>query len=225
MSDIEHTTNRSYYLEQKVYMTKDDILSSILPLASKEGLRNLSLSRIAENAGIAKSTLYSHFESKDQMINELYLFLREKAKRRRNLTPIDYKEIVKGKTLEEILFYVVDSYDSIIREKDMNDFYRIINSEKSVSKIAAKIITEETETMFRATKNLFYALEGEEIAHFPNLEGAALLFASAIHSILCLILDDETAETKVSFGVLEKTIKEFSRLYSYKEEENEKIKT
>ena len=52
-------------------MTKNEILASILPLASKEGLRNLSLSKIAENAGIAKSTLYSHFDSKDDMIDQL----------------------------------------------------------------------------------------------------------------------------------------------------------
>ena len=39
-------------------MTKNEILASILPLASKEGL-------------IAKSTLYSHFDSKDDMIDQL----------------------------------------------------------------------------------------------------------------------------------------------------------
>lgn len=201
-------------------MTKEEILSSILPLASKEGLRNLSLSRIADNAGIAKSTLYSHFSSKDEMINELYLYLRNNAKKRRNIKVVDYGEIVKGKTLKEALYYVVSSYDSIIRDDEMCSFYRIINSEKSFSKIAASIITEETETMFKATKNLFYALEGERIAHFPSIEGAALLFASAVHSILTLTLDDETAETEVSKGVLDKTINEFVRLYEIKKEEN-----
>ena len=74
-------------------MTKNEILASILPLASKEGLRNLSLSKIAENAGIAKSTLYSHFDSKDDMIDQLYLFLREKAKERMHITVVDYGKI------------------------------------------------------------------------------------------------------------------------------------
>ena len=84
-------------------MTKNEILSSILPLASKEGLRNISLSKIAENAGIAKSTLYSHFTSKDHMIKELYLYLREKAKERRHIGLVDYGKIVRGKTLKEVL--------------------------------------------------------------------------------------------------------------------------
>ena len=104
-------------------MTKNEILASILPLASKEGLRNLSLSKIAENAGIAKSTLYSHFDSKDDMIDQLYLFLREKAKERMHIGVVDYGKIVKGKSLEEVLLYVVSSYDSINRDRDMKNFY------------------------------------------------------------------------------------------------------
>ena len=199
-------------------MTKNEILASILPLASKEGLRNLSLSKIAENAGIAKSTLYSHFDSKDDMIDQLYLYLREKAKERMHIGVVDYGNIVKGKSLEEVLLYVVSSYDSINRDIDMKNFYAIIESEKAFSNIAARIITEETETMFTATKNLFYALEAEKIAHFPSLENAALLFAQSVHSTLTLMKDDETAGTEVSKGILEKIIHEFSNLYRIKKE-------
>ena len=199
-------------------MTKNEILASILPLASKEGLRNLSLSKIAENAGIAKSTLYSHFDSKDDMIDQLYLYLREKAKERMHIGVVDYGNIVKGKSLEEVLLYVVSSYDSINRDSDMKNFYSIIESEKAFSNIAARIITEETETMFTATKNLFYALEAEKIAHFPSIENAALLFAQSIHSTLTLMQDDETAGTEVSKGILEKIIHEFSNLYRIKKE-------
>ena len=187
-------------------MTKNEILASILPLASKEGLRNLSLSKIAENAGIAKSTLYSHFDSKDDMIDQLYLYLREKAKERMHIGVVDYGNIVKGKSLEEVLLYVVSSYDSINRDSDMKNFYAIIESEKAFSNIAARIITEETETMFTATKNLFYALEAEKIAHFPSIENAALLFAQSVHSTLTFMQDDETAGTEVSKGILEKII-------------------
>lgn len=199
-------------------MTKNEILASILPLASKEGLRNLSLSKIAENAGIAKSTLYSHFDSKDDMIDQLYLYLREKAKERMHIGVVDYGNIVKGKSLEEVLLYVVSSYDSINRDSDMKNFYAIIESEKAFSNIAARIITEETETMFTATKNLFYALEAEKIAHFPSIENAALLFAQSVHSTLTLMQDDETAGTEVSKGILEKIIHEFSNLYGIKKE-------
>ena len=148
-------------------MTKNEILASILPLASKEGLRNLSLSIIAENAGIAKSTLYSHFDSKDDMIDQLYLFLREKAKERMHIGVVDYGKIVKGKSLEEVLLYVVSSYDSINRDRDMKNFYAIIESEKAFSNIAARIITEETEKTYIPTslplKTLLSSLPNQSI--------------------------------------------------------------
>lgn len=90
------------------YKTKNEILSTILPLASKEGLRNLSLSQIAKNAGIAKSTLYSHFSSKDEMIDQLYLFIRKQAKERRNIGVVDYgkyaSEYRVGSTFLEIIY-------------------------------------------------------------------------------------------------------------------------
>ena len=143
---------------KRFYKTKNEILSTILPLASKEGLRNLSLSQIAKNAGIAKSTLYSHFSSKDEMIDQLYLFIRKQAKDRRNIGVVDYGKIVEGKTLKEVLLFVVESYVSILEDEDMKAFYKVIYSEKAISTIAAKVITEETETMFSATKNLFYTL-------------------------------------------------------------------
>ena len=101
------------------------------------------------------------------MIDQLYLFLREKAKERMHIEVVDYGKIVKGKSLEEVLLYVVSSYNSINRDGGMKNFYAIIESEKAFSNIAARIITEETETMFTATKNLFYALEAEKTAHFP----------------------------------------------------------
>ena len=69
---------------KRFYKTKNEILSTILPLSSKEGLRNLSLSQIAKNAGIAKSTLYSHFSSKDETIDQLYLFIGKQAKERKS---------------------------------------------------------------------------------------------------------------------------------------------
>ena len=71
---------------------------------------------------------------------------------------MDYVKIVEGKTLKEVLLFVVESYVSILEDEDMKAFYKVIYSEKPISKIAAKVITEETETIFSATKNLFYTL-------------------------------------------------------------------
>lgn len=195
-------------------MKDQDILIKTLELASSRGLRSLSLSDIAKECGISKSTLYSHFESKEDLIERLYLFLREKAKERNNIPPVDYNALFKDRTLKEILRTVTSSYSSMVHDKDLNAFYRVVLSEKSFSPIAAAIYTEETNTMLLATRNLFYALSSKGWAHFSDVDNEAMVFAFTFHSILVLEEDDRTAGTAVSEGLLDSFLEYFSSIHS-----------
>lgn len=195
-------------------MKDQDILIKTLELASSRGLRSLSLSDIAKECGISKSTLYSHFESKEDLIERLYLFLREKAKERNNIPPVDYNALFKDRTLKEILRTVTSSYSSMVHDKDLNAFYRVVLSEKSFSPIAAAIYTEETNTMLLATRNLFYALSSKGLAHFTDIDNEAMVFAFTFHSILVLEEDDRTAGTAVSEGLLDSFLEYFSSIHS-----------
>ena len=195
-------------------MKDQDILLKTLELASRLGLRSLSLSDIAKECGISKSTLYSHFESKEDLIERLYLFLREKAKERNIIPPVDYNALFRNKTLKEILRTVTSSYSSMVQDKDLNAFYRVVLSEKSFSPIAAAIYTEETNTMLLATRNLFYALSSKGLAHFSDLDNEAMVFAFTFHSILVLEEDDRTAGTAVSEGLLNSFLEYFSSIHS-----------
>ena len=195
-------------------MKDQDILIKTLELASSRGLRSLSLSDIAKECGISKSTLYSHFESKEDLIERLYLFLREKAKKRNNIPPVDYNALFKDRTLKEILRAVTSSYSSMVQDKDLNAFYRVVLSEKSFSPIAASIYTEETNTMLLTTRNLFYALSSKGLAHFSDVDNEAMVFAFTYHSILVLEEDDRTAGTAVSEGLLDSFLEYFSSIHS-----------
>lgn len=195
-------------------MKDQDILIKTLELASSRGLRSLSLSDIAKECGISKSTLYSHFESKEDLIERLYLFLREKAKERNNIPPVDYNALFKDRTLKEILRTVTSSYSSMVQDKDLNAFYRVVLSEKSFSPIAAAIYTEETNTMLLTTRNLFYALSSKGWAHFSDVDNEAMVFAFTFHSILVLGEDDRTAGTAVSEGLLDSFLEYFSSIHS-----------
>ena len=195
-------------------MKDQDILIKTLELASSRGLRSLSLSDIAKECGISKSTLYSHFESKEDLIERLYLFLREKAKERNNIPPVDYNALFRNRTLKEILRTVTSSYSSMVQDKDLNAFYRVVLSEKSFSPIAASIYTEETNTMLLTTRNLFYALSSKGLAHFSDVDNEAMVFAFTFHSILVLEEDDRTAGTAVSEGLMDSFLEYFSSIHS-----------
>ena len=192
-------------------MKKEEILKNVLTLASEKGLRSLSMADIAAASGLKKSSLYSHFNSKQDLINELYLYLRKKSSTK---TFVDYSSFVKGKSLREILLTATISYDEMNRKSDMITFYKVIISEKALSKEASKVIIKETETMINASKELFKAIEENKIALFDNLESAAITFALLIHSILDLRLDAEMAESNISDGILEKVIDSFIKAYA-----------
>lgn len=193
---------------------KENIIMATLELACENGLRSVSMSQIAEKAGIKKSTLYSHFSSKDEIISEMYTFLRKQANQNREIGGFDYGSYVEGKDLKEILMGTVLSYDSMNRNPQMERFYKVIISEKTLNPIAAEIMVSETKTMIWATKQLFYAIMAKKVAYFEDIDAAAVSFAMGIHAILDFRMDDCMAGSNQSEGILEQYIDEFCRVYS-----------
>ena len=191
-------------------MKKEEILRKVLKEASIKGLRSLSMSDIASSVGLKKSSLYSHFNSKEELINELYLFLRRIAAPK---IDVDYSKYVEGRSLREILISTALSYDEMNRKDEMKAFYKVIISEKALSKDAALVIIKETETMIEASKKLFMAIEEKKIAFFDDVENASLSYALLIHSVLDLRLDAEMAESCISDGILERVIDSFIKAY------------
>lgn len=192
-------------------MKKEEILEKVLPLAAEKGLRSLSTADIATAAGLKKSSLYSHFESKEDLISSLYVYLRKKTF---SASSVDYSEYVRGRNLRDILLTTALSYDEKNRSADMLAFYRVIISEKTLSKEAARVIIKETETMIEATGKLFTAIENEGIAVFENRDDASLAFALLIHSVLDLRLDAEMAESNIAEGMIERMVDSFMNAYA-----------
>jgi AcrR family transcriptional regulator len=54
-------------------MKRDAVLQSTLELISELGVHNTPMSKIAKHADVAVGTIYHHFNSKDEILNELYL--------------------------------------------------------------------------------------------------------------------------------------------------------
>lgn len=127
-------------------------------LAAQKGLASVSMSMIADKIGIKKPSLYKHFKSKDEIVEAMYQFLRQQAKEKTNIKPMDYNTFFEGKTALEILQSVVHGYIQMNQQEQMMNFYKVIYSERSINPMAAKIVAEETETMILATKQLFYAM-------------------------------------------------------------------
>lgn len=193
--------------------SRESILMATLELASQNGLGAVSLSQIAKKVGIQKASLYSHFSSKDEIIDSLYEYLRTKARSKVSTGEIDYGKLVKGKTALEVLRYVVNSYQTMNEDTDMMQFYRFIVSERPFNEEAAKIMIAETEKMILATKQLFYAMQVQHVMNFSNVDMAAFSFAMSVHSIIDYIEDKKTAGIEDDGKMMDDFLEEFCKIY------------
>lgn len=180
---------------------KEEIIMATLKLASTKGLKAVSMNMIAEEIGIKKPSLYNHFKSKDELVNEMYLFLRNKAQKETQ-TQLDYT-IFENKSANQILSCLVKNYISLSNEPYMQMFYKVIYSERSISPQAANIMKTETEKMIEATKQVFIILENKKLLKFENIKISALSFALTIHSLIDYMLDNGLSNNEEPFKNLD----------------------
>lgn len=168
---------------------KKEIIMATLELAANKGLGNVSMNMIADKVGIKKPSLYNHFASKEELVEAMYQFLREEAKKNANVGAIDYTVIFAGKSALEILRMMVGGYFHMNQQEHMLNFYKVIYSERNIQPMAAKILAEETGKMIIATKQLFYAMEVHKLLHFQNADMSAVSFAMTVHGLMDYELD------------------------------------
>lgn len=192
---------------------KSEIISAVMELASQKGLGSVSMQQIADRVGITKASLYNHFSSKDEIVEEMYHCLRDNAKKSIGIESFDVDKMIGDRSLNEILFETADSYRRMCMDPQMLMFYKIIMSERSINRSAAEIMVSETKMMINATKMLFYALHVKEKALFENVDTAAFSFAMAVHSIIDYECDLIHSGSEKDQDMLRRYIDEFCRKY------------
>lgn len=195
---------------------KKEIIEAVLLLAAEKGLGTISMQQIADKVGITKASLYNHFSSKEEIVNEMYEVLRTASKKTADVGEIDYDKLAEGRSLKEILTDLVTSYKRMVNDPKMYLFYKIIMSERSINSAAAEIMVKETKKMINATKTLFYALQVKGIADFKDVDVAAFSFAMAVHAIIDYEFDMRFAGQEAKEGRLQDYIDEFCRIYDVK---------
>ena len=179
---------------------KEEIIYATLELASLNGLKSVSMSQIADKVGIKAPSLYNHFASKDEIIQEMYSVLRQNAQKNNTQKPVDYSVLFEEKSLEEILMISATSYMGMISDKNMLQFFKVLYSERATNPTAAKIMVEETERMLAQTRDLFYALAVHGKIMNKNADLAAMTYAFTLHSLIDHRLDMITAGDEESFA-------------------------
>ena len=172
---------------------KEEIVRAMLELAAERGLGAVTLSQVAKRVGMRTPSLYNHFASKEELVQEAYRFLREQSRVRNAEQDVDFGALFAGRGLEEVLLLSFDSYRAFVLDDELLSLWRVLYAERTTSPVAAQIVLEETEHMVRMVRGLFYALAAHGMLAAKGVDMAALSYAMTIHGLVDLQLDRLTA--------------------------------
>lgn len=157
--------------------TKNQILTKAIEISSSRGLKEMSMSELAVECGLKKSSLYAHFASKDDIEEEALLLCgRILAKE------IDQMVITKGSARDQLQSVAFFLY-SLFVDSETGRCYTLIQSEK-LRNITASKIYRQTFNMLTARCEVMMDIKlGLMDSHYP-----AMLFCSGLENLICLFL-------------------------------------
>lgn len=195
--------------------TKKEILEAALELFSVQGFEATSISQIASAVGIRKASLYSHFESKQAILDELVkevlkqygahsIFAKtdwEKDSDNLPLTPDDFVQMIKG----QIRYILHDPHISKAR--------KMLVIEQFQNPELAKLQTKQN---YSDVLEYITGLIGQLIRHGVLAEDAPEIMAAQLClpiSVWINLCDREPEREQEVMKLVEKHIRQFFRCY------------
>lgn len=161
---------------------KEEIIEAMYELFAEKGY-NTSMSDISKKVGIKPQSIYSHFESKDQII---CLTLEREMESKFNILANEIKKASDAKTSEEALKSMFFSIYNYYKEYTKLRFWRnisLINNE-SLRLMCRDKIRKNEETNVRKLETIFEKGVGNGEIKNINLDGMINLYMAMIQGML-----------------------------------------
>lgn len=183
--------------------TNEDIVLKTLELGHEKGLANVSILDIATATGLRKSSLYSHFKSKDDIIQSMmdhcHDLLAEKT------FMVDFK----AKDAQSLLVSLIESFIETFAEPPLSHYYAVVQQQRlyhpSFSTIAHEL---ESMVTARVKVALEYCVQRSWL-DIHDTDAAGELFSCAVQDRLAKL--SATPEAATALGC-EDTDWELNRL-------------
>jgi len=161
--------------------TKQNLIHSLLKMASEKGLDRVSISDLASENGITKSSVFHHFASRETMIKELFSYCTQ-------LAFSQQVTISLSGTATEVLFRAMDHWHEVYTTEPLNWFYRIIESEKLTHPEAGAISRTLSEMFEGQSRILLEELSDSRRLNIEELDLAVLTFSATVQNFLTKVM-------------------------------------
>lgn len=127
--------------------TKQEILNAALDLFSTQGYEATSMLQIAESVGIKKASLYSHFESKQEILDLLVKSILEKYEKKSifssNKTTEKSSVCEEGLTVDDTIKMILSHVSYILHDPEISKSRKMLTIEQFRNRQMADLQTRQ----------------------------------------------------------------------------------
>ena len=198
--------------------TKNQILDVALDLFSIRGYEATSISQIADAVGIRKASLYSHFASKQDILDTLVEELTKEYNQHSIFAKADWDDPQftkdkKGRSVESIISEIQGQIRHIIHDPKISKIRMMLTIEQYQSEPLKKIqseLTYEGVLRYNLGQIRFLIREGILKDDDPDIMAAQFAWPISMWTNLC---DREPEREIEAMELLDRHIRQFFRVY------------
>ena len=166
--------------------TKEDIILRTLELGQEKGLANVSIQDIANAMGLRKSSLYSHFKSKDEIMQSILNHCKALLSKK------DFVVDFKAKDAQDLLVSLLSSFMETFGEPPLSQYYAVVQQQRLFDKAFAEA-AHEMESMITARIQvaLEYCVQRSWL-DIPDTDAASYMFSPCIQNCLAKLASSPT---------------------------------
>lgn len=201
--------------------TKQEILEAALELFSVQGFEAASISQIADAVGIRKASLYSHFDGKQAILDELMKVILEQYSEhsifaKANLDDPDFTKDKENMTADSAVQMIVGQVRYIVHDPQISKARKMLTIEQFRNTQMAQLQTKQNYAdVMRYFTGLvrFLISQGKLADNDPEIMAAQLCLPVSVWINLC---DREPEREDEIMGLIEKHIRQFFEVYRAK---------
>ncbi len=166
--------------------TREEIITALLSLGEEKGLANVSLADIADEVGIRKASIYSHFESQQALVDTMILHCRKE------LSTKTFDVDFKAKDAHIMLAALFDNIIRVFAEKPISSFFSIVQQQRMYDKAFAsedRLISSMINARIRIALEFCVQRSWLDIR---ETDFAADLMTAAVMRKICDVLSDSS---------------------------------
>ncbi len=170
---------------------KEEIILKTLELGSLKGLANVSIRDIAKAKGLQQSSLYSHFESKDDILQSILEYCH---------TLLAKKTFVvnfKAKDAQELLVSLVNSIIETFGEVPLSQYFAVVQQQRLFSQTYDEAAREISLMITARIQVAFEYCVQRSWLDIPDTDIASDFFSCVVQDCLIKLVSSDAMDTEI----------------------------